>query len=231
MQQRIVRAGLCREPRMARVGAIRIGLFLALTACVALCQQPKERAFSNSLPNAPLPQAHTAVGAVAVTFTGTNSAAQSDALQSRGMWKTDDPSLRLDSAYEYEEQPKDSDQFRRELVSLLQHRATYQPSSENGLMARAVSAALGTFFRRDASGQTRLKTSYVLGVLTSAVIHTAYRPYWNRPVSAPFSDFGSTVGNDAGMNLLHEFRPSLEQLMKSHTPKFVSRIEASFESK
>ncbi|HTU42297.1 MAG TPA: hypothetical protein VMF10_11360 [Candidatus Aquilonibacter sp.] len=98
-------------------------------------------------------------------------------------------------------------------------------------MARAASAALGTFFRRDPSGQTRLKTSYVLGVLTSALIHTAYRPYWNRPVSAPFSDFGSRVGNDAGMNLLHEFRPGLEELMKSHTPKFLSRIAASVERK
>jgi hypothetical protein len=63
-------------------------------------------------------------------------------------------------------------------------------------------------------------------VLTTAVIHTAYRPYWNRPVSTPFSNFGSTVGNDAGVNLLHEFAPGLQQLMKSHTPRFVSRIEA-----
>ncbi|MGB7130518.1 MAG: hypothetical protein WBD59_06910 [Candidatus Sulfotelmatobacter sp.] len=122
-------------------------------------------------------------------------------------------------------------EFRRQLVSLLQHHPTYQPSSENSLMARAASAALGTFFRREPSGQTRLKTSYVLGVLTSALIHTAYRPYWNRPVSAPFSDFGSRVGNDAGMNLLHEFRPGLEQLMKSHAPKFISRIAASIERK
>jgi hypothetical protein len=28
------------------------------------------------------------------------------------------------------------------------------------------------------------------------------------------------------MNLWREFRPGIEQLMKSHTPKFVSNIEA-----
>jgi hypothetical protein len=27
------------------------------------------------------------------------------------------------------------------------------------------------------------------------------------------------------MNLLHEFRPGLEQLMKNHAPRFVTKIE------
>jgi hypothetical protein len=44
-------------------------------------------------------------------------------------------------------------------------------------------------------------------------------------LGAPFSDFGSTVGNDSGMNLWHEFGPDIQQLMKSHAPKFVSKIE------
>lgn len=44
-------------------------------------------------------------------------------------------------------------------------------------------------------------------------------------MSAPFSDFGSTVGNDAGMNVLHEFEPSIEKLLESHTPRFVTAIE------
>jgi hypothetical protein len=100
-------------------------------------------------------------------------------------------------------------------------------SSESGsTLGRAMNAASHTFVSRTSSGKGKLNTSYFFGVLTSAVVHTAYRPYWNRPVSAPFSDFGSTVGNDAGMNLLHEFGPGLEQLMKSHAPKFLSRFEA-----
>ncbi|MGA7170621.1 MAG: hypothetical protein WBX08_15810, partial [Candidatus Sulfotelmatobacter sp.] len=68
-------------------------------------------------------------------------------------------------------------------------------------------------------------TSYLVRVLASAAADTASRPYWRRSVGEPFSDLGSTVGNDAGTNLWHEFRPGIEQVMKSHTPRFVSRIE------
>jgi hypothetical protein len=92
-------------------------------------------------------------------------------------------------------------------------------------MGRATYAASRILFTQDNSGRGSLNTSYFLAVLSSAAAHTAYRPYWRRSVSEPFSDFGSTIGNDAGMNLLHEFGPGLQQLMKSHAPKFVSRIE------
>lgn len=37
---------------------------------------------------------------------------------------------------------------------------------------------------------------------------------------------GSTIGSDAGINLLHALRPAFLQIMKGHTPTFVSRIEA-----
>jgi hypothetical protein len=79
---------------------------------------------------------------------------------------------------------------------------------------------------RDDSGKGRLNTSYLLRALASAAADTASHPYWRRSIGQPFSDFGSTVGNDAGMNLWQEFRPEIEQIMKSHTPRFVSRIEA-----
>ena len=75
-------------------------------------------------------------------------------------------------------------------------------------------------------GKGRLNTSYFLGVLTSVAIHTAYRPYWARSASATFNNFGSTIGSDAGINLFHEFQPGLLQMMKGHTPTFVSKIEA-----
>jgi len=83
---------------------------------------------------------------------------------------------------------------------LLLARASRNFSSSEGssVLGRAVNAASHTFISRTPSGKEKLNTSYFLGVLTSAVVHTAYRPYWNRPVSAPLSDFGSTVGNDAG---------------------------------
>lgn len=109
--------------------------------------------------------------------------------------------------------------------------SVYNGSDGDGLMGRAVHAASRTFFTRDESGKSRLNTSYFLRALTYVAADTASRPYWRRSSTGPISDFGSTVGNDAGMNLFHEFRPGIEQLMKSHAPKFVSRIEERIEQK
>ncbi len=102
-------------------------------------------------------------------------------------------------------------------------RSSYQPAS--GLMGRATYAALRILVTRDDSGKGRLNASYLVRTLASVAADTASRPYWRRSVGEPFSDFGSTVSNDAGMNLWHEFRPGIEQVMKSHTPRLVSRIE------
>jgi hypothetical protein len=119
-----------------------------------------------------------------------------------------------------------SDFFDRYLYpSLLKRDLNYHPSTSDSLMGRAVYAASRILVTRDDTGKGRVNTSYFMAVLTSAAVHMANRPYWNRSASAPLSDFGSTVGNDAGINLLHEFRPGLEQLMKNHTPRFVSKIE------
>jgi hypothetical protein len=62
-------------------------------------------------------------------------------------------------------------------------------------------------------------------VLTSVAISTAYRPYWTRSTSATFKTFGSTIGSDAGINVLHEFAPGIRKMVRDHAPKFVSRIE------
>ena len=109
--------------------------------------------------------------------------------------------------------------------SLLKQSLRYQPSASGSLMGRATDAASRIFVTRDESGKRRLNTSYFLGVLTSVAAHSASRPYWARSNSAPFSDFGSTVGNDAGVKLLHEFGPGIRQMVTGHMPEFVSRIE------
>ena len=102
---------------------------------------------------------------------------------------------------------------------------SYHPSS-SGRMGRATYAASRVLVARDDTGKGRLNTSYLLRALASTAADTASRPYWRRSIGQPFSNFGSTVGNDAGTNLWHEFRPGIEQIMKSHTPRFVSKIEA-----
>ncbi|MFZ0860125.1 MAG: hypothetical protein WCA27_06235 [Candidatus Sulfotelmatobacter sp.] len=81
------------------------------------------------------------------------------------------------------------------------------------------------FITRDDSGIRRLNTSYFLGVLSSVAAHNASRPYWMRSNAAPFNDFGSTIGNDARINLFHEFGPGIRQMVKGHAPRFVLRIE------
>ena len=104
-------------------------------------------------------------------------------------------------------------------------RQASEPASAT-LMGRATHAAAGIFITRDESGKARLNSSYFLRTLTSVAADTASRPYWRRSPTDPVSDFGSTVGNDAGMNVLHEFAPNLQQVMKSHAPRFLSKIEA-----
>ncbi|MGA9390435.1 MAG: hypothetical protein WBV69_08315, partial [Candidatus Sulfotelmatobacter sp.] len=109
--------------------------------------------------------------------------------------------------------------------SVLKQQSSYHSSSSGSLMGRATSAASRIFVTRDESGKGRLNTAYLLRALTSVAADAASRPYWRRSVTEPFSDFGSTVGNDAGMNLWREFGPSIRQLVEGHTPKFVSKIE------
>jgi hypothetical protein len=109
--------------------------------------------------------------------------------------------------------------------SLLKQDPRYYPSTSRSFLGRATYAASRILITRNDCGERRPNTSYFLGVLTSVAIATAYRPYWTRSASTTFKAFGSTIGSDAGANLFHEFGPGIRQMVKSHTPKFVSRIE------
>jgi len=106
----------------------------------------------------------------------------------------------------------------------------YYASTSDSFMGRASYAASRIFITRDGSGRGRLNTSYFLGVLASVAVHSSYRssyrPNGMQSTSATFGNFGSTVGSDAGINVYREFGPGLRQMVKGHTPKFMSRIEA-----
>jgi hypothetical protein len=101
----------------------------------------------------------------------------------------------------------------------------YQPSSHDKVMERATDAASRIFVTRDESGKRRLNTPYFLRVLTSVAAVNASRRYRARSGTAPLSDFGSTIGSDAGRNLLREFGPGIRQVVTSHMPQFVFRIQ------
>ena len=113
--------------------------------------------------------------------------------------------------------------------SVLNRSPRYQPSSsERVMMERAHIAdafASRIFVMRDEMGKRKLNTPYFLRVLTSVAADSASRRYRAHSGTAPLSDFGSTIGNDAGRNLLHEFGPGIRQVMTSHMPAFISRIE------
>jgi len=108
---------------------------------------------------------------------------------------------------------------------LLRQDPRYHASTSDSLMGRTTYAASRVLITRNDSGKRTLNTSYLLGVLTSATVATAYRPYWARSASTTLKDLGSTIGSDAGINVFHEFWPGIRQVLKRHSPKFVSRIE------
>jgi hypothetical protein len=110
-------------------------------------------------------------------------------------------------------------------ASLLKQDPRYYPSTSGSFLGRATYAVSRILITRRDGGERTLNTSYFLGVLTSVAIATAYRPYWARSSSSTFKTLGSTIGSDAGINLFHEFRPEIRQMVKGHTPKFVSKIK------
>ena len=109
---------------------------------------------------------------------------------------------------------------------LFKPNSRYLPSTSTTFIGRATYAASRTLFTRNDSGKGRPNTSYFLGVLASvASAHPSHLTYWVRSPSETFNNFGSTIGGDAGINVLHEFGPGIRQMVKGLTPKFVSRIE------
>ncbi|MGA2962782.1 MAG: hypothetical protein ABSD96_13985 [Candidatus Korobacteraceae bacterium] len=109
--------------------------------------------------------------------------------------------------------------------SLLKQDPRYYPSTSRNIFCRTAYAASRLVITRNDEGRATVNTSYLLGVLTSAAVATAYRPYWARTSAAVFADFGSTIGSDAGMNVFHEFWPAIHNKLQGHSPGFVQKIE------
>lgn len=98
------------------------------------------------------------------------------------------------------------------------------PGSTNARpMGRVVGAASSFIIKRDIAGRKHLNTPYLLSVATNAVADVAHTPYWRRSPAQPLSNFGSNIGNDAGMNVLHQFQPGILRLVTSHLPQVVSK--------
>lgn len=117
--------------------------------------------------------------------------------------------------------------FFKRLTPALEHpSARYMASDRATVMGRAVDAASRIFVTRDETGRRKFNSPYLLRLATAVAADSASRRYRARSSTAPLSDFGSNVGNDAGMNLLHEFGPAMRKMATSHLPEFISRIGA-----
>ena len=200
-----------------RIAPLGVVSWMLLAACGAVCQNVDQ-----SLPDAPSVQAATQAQnfyklaeQARSPFNLTATGSPAGVMRHSGFASPDKPVL---SAHEK------NAIFDKLLSSSPQHNHF---SSSDSLMGRASDAISRVFVTRDDAGKSRLNGAYFLRALSSVAADTASRPYWRRSTGQPISDFGSTLGNDAGMNLLHEFRPGLQQLVKSHGPRFVSKIVQS----
>jgi hypothetical protein len=135
---------------------------------------------------------------------------------------TSGPQPSLTPLYQVAFSPKESTAFLGKYLSPPLLNPRYYASTSDSFIGRTSYAASRMFVTRDESGKGRLNTRYVLGVLASVAVHTAYRPDRTRSASDTFNTFGSTIGGDAGMNVFHEFGPGIQQVVKRLTPKFVS---------
>jgi hypothetical protein len=212
-----------------RLTAIAAAVLALLAPCAVLCQGSSIVSSSKSLPDAPAAQSYALSRAASLFASHWVSPVSDLSFCEATACESAPPGIVYSASGVWAEafnEPPQNDAFTKDMVKLFRHNVVFHPATSGSLVRRAVEAASSVAIVRAPDGKGKLNTDYLLGVLSSAVLHTAYRPYWNRPVSAPFSDFGSTVGNDAGMNLLHQFAPGLQELVKSHTPKFVTKIAA-----
>jgi hypothetical protein len=202
-----------------RIARVRIVSFMLVAACGAVCQS-----VGQSFPDAPSAQAATVAQKFNVFIGKTRSSSRFGAIGDR-------VGVRRQGGFASSEkvasrQRESNAVFEKYLnPSVLKRQSDYHSSSSASLMGRSTYAGSRIFVTRDESGKSTLNTSFLLRALTSVAADSASRPYWRRSLGKPFSDFGSTVGNEAGINLWHEFGPGITQLMKNHTPRFVSKIE------
>jgi len=119
--------------------------------------------------------------------------------------------------------------FDARLHKILYPAMVRQPSSsadDGSLIGRGMHASLRALVAHTESGSAKLNTGYLLRTLTAVAADAGSTPYWRRHAVYSVGDFGSMVGNDAGLNLWHAFSPGIEHVVVKHSPKFVSRIQA-----
>jgi hypothetical protein len=208
---------------MAIIHPSRVVSVMLLTACSALCQRVDTDVASRELPEAPALESSSKTE-ILRAFQGAIRRSAATPLPANGL---SFENLSFGDVRFTGRTPKNpADIFDKYLSPAAVRRShVYHPLTDGALLNRATYAASSILIMRDPAGKKRLNTSYLLSVLAATASHTAGSPYWKRSLSQPFGDVGSTIGNDAGLNLFHEFEPGIRSLVQSHTPRFVTRIE------
>ena len=214
------------------LGPIRIVSFLLLATCVALCQSGPPRQFTSelpqraqsSLPDAPLPAPQQASR---TRECHTLQAIPQEPLRCGFGPETEQAFVPVQLAFTNTPAPKESEvsTFLTRYLSSpsLKQDTTHTVPARNTLMGRTLFAVSPVLITHDLNGRARPNTAYFLQVLTSAVAHSAYRPYWERSASTTMDGFRSTISGDAGGRVFHEFEPDLMQVVKHF--KFIAKIE------
>jgi hypothetical protein len=199
-----------------RIASAAVG-FLLLASCGALCQDLQ------SLPDAPSAlissETHTLnefVEQARAPLQVAEADVHAEEMRQGGLVADRTPS-------------QHGEDFDARLHKILYPAVVKQPSSsadDGSLMSRGMHAALRALIAHTDSGGAKLNTGYLLRTVTAVVADAGSTPYWRRHAVDSAGDFGSMVGNDAGLNLWHAFAPGIEHVMVKHTPKFVSKIQA-----
>jgi hypothetical protein len=204
----------------------RIVAFGLLASCVALCQQSNVQ--TNRPPEAPPAQNGSAQTAKTQSLLEVFDAVRLPIGERAKVGAaTAGRAAQFDLRYFDRQQPDHNGSRKflaKQIVASTLSQSNSHPALGGSLIRRAGCAGLSIILTHDDAGKRRLNTSYLLRVLTTAAAHSAYVPYWRRSLSQPAGNFGSTIGNDAGMKVFHEFKPEILQLVKSHEPKFVYAI-------
>jgi hypothetical protein len=206
--------------------------FGVLASCGARCQQPNVLASANTLPDAPSVQNESAQAAAKTQSLEDVFDAARLALRERPNVGAASAGGAAHLALSHFDRQELNHNGPWDFVAKRISASTPSYTSESeSLIRRASYAAASVVVTRDDAGRRRLNTSYLLRVLTTTVAHSAYVPCQRYPLflhpastASTASDFGSTIGEDAGMKVFHEFKPGILQLVKSHTPKFVGAI-------
>ena len=204
-----------------RIASAAVG-FLLLASCEALCQDLQSPDLQ-SLPDAP--------SALVSTDTHTLSEFVDEARAPLQVAEADVHAGEMLQGGLVSDGPptQHGEDFDVRLHKILYPAAVKQPSSsadDGSLMGRGMHAALRALVAHTDSGSAKLNTGYLLRTLTAVAADAGSTPYWRRHAADSAGDFGSMVGNDAGLNLWHAFAPGIGHVVIKHTPKFVSKIQA-----